>query len=152
MAKRWKPFVVEVIGKFRLCFMYWFLLSEVMRYFCICCRIMYSHYWRDTVSHLLAMTWEMDYIITHTFLVELLEWLKLFIQEYMNIQTVITSHNHSYTMYMKIYTVHKKFTLEYYVLLFLLMENLLNSFKLCLLSNLLIKAYIPLICRYLTCC
>ena len=63
----------------------------------------------------------------------------------MNIQTVITSHNHSYTIYMKIYTVQNKFTLEYYVSLFLLMENLLNLFKLCLLSNLLIKAYIPLI-------
>ena len=111
----------RVVGKFRLCFMYWFSLSEVMRYFCICCRIMYSHYWRDTVSHLLAMTWEMDYIITHTFLVELLEWLKLFIQEYMNIQTVITSHNHSYTIYMKIYTVHKK--IHFRILRFAIFAN-----------------------------
>ena len=52
---------------------------------------------------------------------ELLEWLKLFIQEYMNIQTVITSHNHSYNIYMKIYNVHKK--IHFRILRFAIFAN-----------------------------
>lgn len=53
-----------------------------------CCRTIFSHYWPDIVTHQQVTIWRMDYTTTHTSLVALSVWLKLYILESSNILMV----------------------------------------------------------------